>query len=158
MLRECTLGSSRVLRFYQHKIYNYNTCSCCTSWCLLLWISKLLHLRCNGSWLLYKLCWVGILGISNKDYSNARSFMGNLYWSSLANSLTDYDWCNLPKRNCFQCGVTVLWPECYTLEVKLGTIDTSVRYKYSTIMGTGIVHPSLTHFKAVMQLLQAIYT
>ena len=31
MLRECTLGSSRVLRFYQHKIYNYNTCSCCTS-------------------------------------------------------------------------------------------------------------------------------
>ena len=31
MLRECTLGSSRVLHFYQHKIYNYNTCSCCTS-------------------------------------------------------------------------------------------------------------------------------
>ena len=31
MLRECTLGSSRVLCFYQHKIYNYNTCSCCTS-------------------------------------------------------------------------------------------------------------------------------
>ena len=31
MLQECTLGSSRVLCFYQHKIYNYNTCSCCTS-------------------------------------------------------------------------------------------------------------------------------
>ena len=31
MLQECTLGSSRVLHFYQHKIYNYNTCSCCTS-------------------------------------------------------------------------------------------------------------------------------
>ena len=31
MLRECTLGSSRVLCFYQHKIHNYNTCSCCTS-------------------------------------------------------------------------------------------------------------------------------
>ena len=31
MLRECTLGSSRVLRFCQYKIYKYNTCSCCTS-------------------------------------------------------------------------------------------------------------------------------
>ena len=35
-------------------------------------------------------------------------FMGDLYWSSLANSLTDYDWCNLLKRNCFWHGVTVL--------------------------------------------------
>ena len=74
-------------------------------------------------------------------------FMGDLYWSSLANSLMDYDWCNLLKCNCFRRGVTVLRPGCYTLEVKLGTIDTSVRYKYSTIMGTRIVHPSLTHFK-----------
>ena len=65
--------------------------------------------------------------------------MGDLYWLSLANSLMDYDWCNLLKCNCLWHGVTVLWPGCYTLEVKLGTIDTSVRYKYSTIMGTGIV-------------------
>ena len=70
--------------------------------------------------------------------------MGDLYWSSLANSLTDYDWCNLLKRNHFQRGVTVLWPECYTLEVKLRTIDTSVRYKYSTITGTGIVQDYLS--------------
>ena len=35
-------------------------------------------------------------------------FMGDLYWSSLANSLTDYDWCNLLKCNRFQCGVAVL--------------------------------------------------
>ena len=27
--------------------------------------------------------------------------------------------------------------------MKLGTIDTSVRYKYSTITGTGIVHSTL---------------
>ena len=26
MLLECTLGSYKVLHFYQHKIYNYNTC------------------------------------------------------------------------------------------------------------------------------------
>ena len=50
--------------------------------------------------------------------------MGDLYWSSLANSFMDYDWCNLLKCNRFQRGVTVLWPKCYTLEVKLGAIDT----------------------------------
>ena len=62
--------------------------------------------------------------------------MGDLYWSSLANSFMGYYWFNLMKRNRFWCGVTVL-------EVKLRTID--VAYKYSTIMGTRIVHPSLTH-------------
>ena len=50
--------------------------------------------------------------------------MGDLYWSSLANSPMDYDWCNLLKCNHFQCGVTVLWHKCYTLEVKLRTINT----------------------------------
>ena len=64
--------------------------------------------------------------------------MGNLYWSSLANSFMDYYWFNLMKCNRFRCGVTVLWPKCYTLGVKLGTID--ITYKYSTITGTGIVH------------------
>ena len=50
--------------------------------------------------------------------------MGNLYWLSLANSLTDYYWFNLLKRNRFWHGVTVLLPKCYTLEVELRTIDT----------------------------------
>ena len=63
-----------------------------------------IHLHCNGSCLLYKLCRVGIL----KIYSGTVSFMDNLYWSSLANSLMDYDWCKLLKRNCFRHGITVL--------------------------------------------------
>ena len=56
------------------------------------------------------------------EYSGTVSFMDDLYWSSLANSLMDYDWCKLLKHNCFQHGITVLGPGCYTLEVKLGTI------------------------------------
>ena len=35
--------------------------------------------------------------------------MGDLYWSSLANSLMDYDWSNLLKRNRFCHGITVLY-------------------------------------------------
>ena len=72
-----------------------------------------LHLHCNGSCLLYKLCRVGILvwyiefGIT-KIYSRTVSFMDDLYWSSLANSLMDYDWCKLVKHNHFWCRVTVL--------------------------------------------------
>ena len=50
--------------------------------------------------------------------------MGDLYWWSLANSPMNYDWCNLLKCNHFWHGVTVLRPECYTLEVKLRTMDT----------------------------------
>ena len=42
--------------------------------------------------------------------------MGDLYWSSLTNSLMDYDWCNLLKCNHFRHRVTV--------KVKLRTIDT----------------------------------
>ena len=38
----------------------------------------------------------------------SKEFMGDLYWSSLANSFMDYYWFNLMKRNCFQRGVTVL--------------------------------------------------
>ena len=41
-------------------------------------------------------------------YSKTVSFMGDLYWSSLANNLIYYDWCNLMKHNHFQSGVTVL--------------------------------------------------
>ena len=95
MLRECTLGSSRVLCFllmlYKLMPFYYQS----LSW---------LHLHCNGSCLLYKLCRVGIL----KIYSGTVSFMDDLYWSSLANSLMDYDWCKLLECNHFRCGITVL--------------------------------------------------
>ena len=69
--------------------------------------------------------------------------MGNLYWSSLANSLMDYDWCNLLKRNHFQCRVTVLRPECYTLEVKLGTIDTVYNTNTAQLRELGLCIPPL---------------
>ena len=48
--------------------------------------------------------WFGI----TKIYSRTVSFMDDLYWSSLANSLMDYNWCNLLKRNRFQHVITVL--------------------------------------------------
>ena len=40
--------------------------------------------------------------------SRTVSFMDDLYWSSLANSLMDYDWCKLLKHNHFQHRITVL--------------------------------------------------
>ena len=48
------------------------------------------------------------LRIYPRIYSKTVSFMGDLYWSSLANSLIDYYWFNLLKRNCFRHWVTVL--------------------------------------------------
>ena len=51
---------------------------------------------------------VSVLKLNRQFYSRTVSFMGNLYWSSLANSLMDYDWCKLMKLNCFQHGITVL--------------------------------------------------
>ena len=74
--------------------------------------------------------------------------MGNLYWLSLANSFMDYDWCNLLKCNHFQHGVTVLWPECYTLEVRLRTIDTV----YNTIQHN---YGNRDHAEAIPHLLRA---
>ena len=46
--------------------------------------------------------------VQPRIYSKTVSFMGDLYWSSLANSFMDYDWCNLLKRNRFRHVVTVL--------------------------------------------------
>ena len=37
-------------------------------------------------------------------YCKTVSFMDDLYWSSLANNLMDYDWCKLMKRDCFWYG------------------------------------------------------
>ena len=68
--------------------------------------------------------------------------MGDLYWLSLANSLMDYDWCNLLKRNCFWCEVTILSPECYTLEVKLRTIDTVYNTNTAQLWEPGLCNPS----------------
>ena len=48
------------------------------------------------------------LRIYPRIYSKTVSFMGDLYWSSLANSPMDYYWCNLWKHNRFRRGVTVL--------------------------------------------------
>ena len=141
MLWECTLRSYRVLRFYQRKTYNYNTCS----------LYKLMPLLYNLShyiWVVIIICCTSCITLSccedlfqgfcpgflSKELQKTVSFMGDLYWSSLADSFMDYYWFNLLKRNHFWCGVTVLWPKCYTLEVKLGTID--IAYKYSTITGT----------------------
>ena len=79
--------------------------------------SKSLHLSCNSN-LLYKLYRVELFtfgscedlfqGFYPKIYSETVSFMGDLYWSSLANSLTDYYWFNLLKCNRFWHRVTVL--------------------------------------------------
>ena len=69
--------------------------------------------------------------------------MGDLYWSSLANSLIDYYWFNLLKRNRFWHGVTVLWPKCYTLEVKLGTIDTVYNTNIAQLREPGSCIPPL---------------
>ena len=53
--------------------------------------------------------WFGISAQEEQAiYSRTVSFMGDLYWSSLANSLMDYDWCKLMKRNRFRHGITVL--------------------------------------------------
>ena len=70
-----------------------------------------LHLRCDGSCLLYKLCRVGILvwyikfGIT-KIYSRTVSVMDDLYWSSLPNSLMDY--CCITIRQFERCECIVL--------------------------------------------------
>ena len=69
--------------------------------------------------------------------------MGNLYRLSLANSFMDYDWCNLLKHNRFRRGVTVLWPECYTLEVKLRTIDTVYNTNTAQLWELGSCIPPL---------------
>ena len=55
-------------------------------------------------------CWflVQVLKLNRTIYSRTVSFMGDLYWLSLANSLMDYDWCKLMKRNRFWHGITVL--------------------------------------------------
>ena len=56
-LRECTLGSYRVLHFYQHK-YIYLKYLLVLYKLMPFYYQSLswLHLCCNGSWLLYKLC------------------------------------------------------------------------------------------------------
>ena len=48
------------------------------------------------------------LGFLSKELQKPVSFMDDLYWSSLANSFTDYYWFNLLKHNHFRHGVTVL--------------------------------------------------
>ena len=83
------------------------------------------------------------LRIYPRIYSKTVSFMGDLYWSSLANSLIDYYWFNLLKRNRFRRGVTVLWPKCYTLEVKLGTIDTVYNTNIAQLWEPGSCIPPL---------------
>ena len=152
MLWECTLRSYRVLRFYQRETYNYNTCCFvqvdafivynlsryiwivvvirCTSCIALSCCENLFQGFCQDC--------IQCVWLLSKELQKTVSFMGDLYWSSLANSFMDYYWFNLMKRNCFRHVVTVLWPKCYTLGVKLRTID--ITYKYSTITGTGIVH------------------
>ena len=100
----------------------------------LLQISKSLHLSCNGSCctscVVLSCSSLVYLRIYPRIYSKTVSFMGDPYWSSLANSLIDYYWFNLLKCNHFRRGVTVLLPKCYTLEVELRTIDTV----YNTII------------------------
>ena len=44
----------------------------------------------------------------SKGLQKTVSFMGDLYWSSLANSFMGYYWFNLMKRNRFRHVVTVL--------------------------------------------------
>ena len=163
MLWECTLRLYRVLRFYQHKTYNYNTCSLYKLMPLLynlscyIWV--VIVIRCT-SCIALSCCedlFQGFCpGFLSRELQKTVSFMGDLYWSSLANRFMGYYWFNLLKRNRFWRGVTVLWPKCYTLEAKLWTID--IAYKYSTIMGTGIVHPSLTHFKLLCSFYRYQYT
>ena len=160
MLWECTLRSYRVLHFYQHKTYNYNTCSLYKLMPLLynlshyIWVVIVIHCTSCIALSCCEDLFQGFCpGFLSKEL---QKIMGDLYWSSLANSFMDYYWFNLMKRNCFRCRTTVLWPKCYTLEVKLGTID--IAYKYSTIMGTGIVHPSLTHFKLLCSFYRYQYT
>ena len=60
--------------------------------------------------------------------------MGDLYWSSLANSLTDYYWFNLLKRNHFQR---------YTLEVEVGTIDIVYNTNIAQLRELGLCIPPL---------------
>ena len=108
MLRECTLGSSRVLRFYQHKyktiilprVVQVDAFYCESLSCYICVVMVVGH--CTSCVELEYLVFLTRITVMQG------LFMGDLYWSSLANSLTDYDWCNLLKCNCFWCGVTVL--------------------------------------------------
>ena len=71
---------------------------------LLLSISELVTSgSCNGSCLLHWFL-VQVLKLNRRIYCKTVFFMGDLYWSSLANSLMDYDWCKLMKCNHFQRG------------------------------------------------------
>ena len=45
-----------------------------------------------------------MLELNRRIYCKTVSFMDDLYWSSLANNLMDYDWYKLMKRDHFQCG------------------------------------------------------
>ena len=106
-----------------------------------------LHLCCNGSWLLSSMCWflcqVGILKIN----SGTVSFMDDLYWSS-------WDMIGANYSSIAASGMGSLYCDWGATPWRLSSVlfmfaenDTSVGHEYSTITGTGIVHPSLTHFK-----------
>ena len=55
-----------------------------------------------------RICSKDFVRIVSKGLQKTVSFMGDLYWSSLANSFMGYFWFNLMKRNCFWHVVTVL--------------------------------------------------
>ena len=55
-----------------------------------------------------RICSKDFVRIVSKELQKTVSFMGDLYWSSLANSFMGYYWFNLMKHNHFRHGVTVL--------------------------------------------------
>ena len=54
------------------------------------------------------ICSKDFVRIVSKGLQKTVSFMGDLYWSSLANSFMGYYWFNLMKCNRFRRRVTVL--------------------------------------------------
>ena len=111
--------------------------------------SKSLHLSCNDDCCtssIKVLCRI-LSRILSKELQKTVSFMGDLYWSSLANSFMDYYWFNLLKHNCFRHGVTVLRPKCYTLEVELGTSDTVYNTNIAQLREPGSCIPPLPILK-----------
>ena len=55
-----------------------------------------------------RICSKDFVRIVSTGLQKTVSFMGDLYWSSLANSFMDYYWFNLMKHNRIQRVVTVL--------------------------------------------------